>query len=96
MLQVCKNEMSLRKCSGGSAQLRTLEVTSVTRKSARIENNHYDSEPESQVRLLKFPEENWKFFKDTYCQTQYVLFPMSKWERLFPEEAIAEHKVEEY
>jgi len=58
MLQVHKNAISLRKCSGGSAQLLTLEGTLVTRESARFDNNHYDSEPKSQVRLLKFPEEN--------------------------------------
>jgi len=58
MLQVHKNAISLRKCSGVSAHLRTLEGTVVTRESARFDNNHYDSEPESQVRLLKFPEEN--------------------------------------
>jgi len=52
MLQVRKNEISLRKCSGSSAHLRTLDGTPVTRKSERFDNNHYDSEPESQVRLL--------------------------------------------
>jgi len=57
MLYVRKNEISLLKCSGGSAQLRTLEETLVvTKESARCDNN--DSEPKSQVRLLKFPEEN--------------------------------------
>jgi len=56
MLQVRKNEISLRKCFGGSAQLRSLEGTLVTRESTRFDNN--DSEPKSQVRLLKFPEEN--------------------------------------
>ena len=57
MLQVRKNEISLRKCTGGSAQLRTLEGNT-GRESARFDMNHYDSEPKSQVRLLKFPEEN--------------------------------------
>jgi len=47
MLQVRKNEISLRKCSGSSAHLRILEGTLVTRESARFNNN--DSEPESQV-----------------------------------------------
>ena len=56
MLQVCTNEILLRKCSGGSAQLRTLEGTLVTRESARFDNN--DTEPKLQVRLLNFPEEN--------------------------------------
>jgi len=50
MLQVRKNEISLRKCSGTSAHLRTLGGTLVTRKSARFDNN--DSEPKSQVGLL--------------------------------------------
>ena len=49
MLQVRKNVISLRKCSGGSAHLRTLEGTQVTRESARFDNN--DSEPKSQVSL---------------------------------------------
>ena len=51
-----KNDISLRKCTAGSAQLRTSEGTLVTRESARFDNN--DSEPKSQVRLLKFPKEN--------------------------------------
>jgi len=50
MLQVRKNEISLRKCSGSSANLRTLEGTLVTRESARFYNN--DSEPKSQIRPL--------------------------------------------
>ena len=45
MLQARKNEISLRKCSGGSAQLRTLEGSRVTRESAWFDNN--DSEPKS-------------------------------------------------
>jgi len=49
MLQVRKNEISLRKCSGGSAHLRTLERALVTSEPARFDNNHYDSEPKSQV-----------------------------------------------
>jgi len=49
MLQVRKNEISLRKCSGGSAHLHSLEWTQDTRESARFGNN--DSEPKSQVRL---------------------------------------------
>jgi len=56
MLQVRKNVISLLKCSGSSAHLRTLEGTQVTRESARFDNN--DSESKSQVGLLKFPEEN--------------------------------------
>jgi len=50
MLQVRKNEISLRKYSDGSAHLRTLEGTLVTRESARFDNN--DNELKSQVRLL--------------------------------------------
>jgi len=50
MLQVSKNKISLRKYSGGSAHLRTLEETLVTKEFARSDNN--DSEPKSQVRLL--------------------------------------------
>ena len=48
MLQVRKNEISLRECSGSSAHLRTLEGTLVARESARFDNN--DSEPKSQVK----------------------------------------------
>jgi len=50
MLQVRKNEILLRKCSGSSAHLRTLEETVVTRGSARFDNN--DCEVKSQVSLL--------------------------------------------
>jgi len=56
MLQVRKNEISLRNCSGGSGRLRSLEGTLVTRESTLFGNN--GSEPKSQVRLLKLPEEN--------------------------------------
>jgi len=56
MLQVRKNEILLRQWSDGSAHLRTLEGTLVTRGSAPFDNN--DSEPKLQVRLLKFPEED--------------------------------------
>jgi len=53
MLQVRKNEISLRKCSGSSAHLRTLEETLVTTESARFRNNESEpSEPKSKVRLL--------------------------------------------
>ena len=53
-LQVRNYDISLRKCSGGSAHLRILEGTLVTRESARFDN---DSEPKSQVRLHKFHKE---------------------------------------
>jgi len=84
MLQVRKNEISLRNNSGGSAQLRTLEGTLVTRESARFDSN--DSESKSQIRLsflLSLSQANFlprrklKFFKDTYCQKHSVIFPMS-------------------
>ena len=60
ILQVRKNEISLRKCSVGSAQLRTLEETLVTRESVRFDNN--DSEPKSQVSLLLRSQKKIKFF----------------------------------
>jgi len=47
MLQVCKNEISLCKCSGSSVHLRTLEGALVNRESTRFDNS--DSEPKSQV-----------------------------------------------
>jgi len=47
ILQVRKNEISLRKCSGGSAHLRTSEGTLASRELARFDNN--DIEPKSQV-----------------------------------------------
>jgi len=80
MLQMHKNEISLRKCSGSSAHLRTLEGTLVTRESTRFNNK--DSEPKSQVswiRLIFFPEKDY-IFKDTYFQKHSVIFPMSEWE----------------
>jgi len=42
MLQVRKNHISLRKCSGGSAHF-TLGGALVIRESARFDNNYYDS-----------------------------------------------------
>ena len=54
ILQVRKNEISLRKCFGSSAHLRTLEGTLVTREPARFD--YIDSELKSQVRLVFFPE----------------------------------------
>jgi len=59
MLHVRKNEISLRKCSGGSAHLCTSEGTLVARESARFDNN--DCEPKSQGRQRKLPEENYNF-----------------------------------
>jgi len=50
MLQVRKNEIPQCKCSGGSAQLRTLERTMATGESARFENN--DSEPVAYAENL--------------------------------------------
>jgi len=55
MLQVRNNDISLRECSGSFEQLRTSEGALVTRESTRFDNS--DSGPESQVSLLKFPEE---------------------------------------
>ena len=60
-LQVRNYDISLRKCSGGSAHLRTLEETLVTRESARFDNS--DSELKSQVRLLKFHKKSKIFLK---------------------------------
>ena len=64
MLQVRTNEISLRKCSGGSAHLRTLEGTLVTSGSARFDNNN--SEPKSHVRLLSYQK------KDNFLKTHVV------------------------
>ena len=47
----------------------------VTRESTRIHNK--GSEPKAQVRL-QFPEKISNFFKDTYCQKHFVIFPMSE------------------
>ena len=65
MLQVRKNEISLRECSGSSAHLRTLKGTLVTRESARFDNK--DSESKSQVRLLN---ENECFSRRSSCRPQ--------------------------
>ena len=45
----------------GFVQLRISEGTLVTKESARFDDN--DCEPKSQVRPLKFPEENENFLK---------------------------------
>jgi len=84
MLQVRKDEISLRKCSGGSAQLPTFEGTLVVAKeSARCDNN--DSEPKSQVRLLKFPEENKNFqrhiLSKAFCHFPNVRMKMNVFRR---------------
>jgi len=80
MLQVRKNEISLRKCTGDSAQSCTLEGTLVTRESARFDKYHDDNEPKSPVRLLMFPEENQNFSNTrivkrilsfSQCQTEH-------------------------
>jgi len=78
MLQVRKNEISLRKRSGGSPQLRTSRETLVTRESARFDNN--DSEPKSQVSLHKFPEENKTFLKTHVVESILSFSPMAEWE----------------
>jgi len=57
MLQVRKNEISLRKCCGGSAQLRTLERTlagslhDLTSTITTVNLNR-------KLGYFKFPEEN--------------------------------------
>jgi len=74
MLQVHKNEISLRKCSGGSAQFCTSEGTLVTRESARFDNN--DRKPKSQVSLFKFPEEIK--ISQRHRRKHSFIFPMSE------------------
>jgi len=69
MLQVRKNEISLRKCSGGFAQLCALEGTLVTRESARFDKN--DTEP--KLKLGYFPRRKLNFFKTNIDES--VLFP---------------------
>jgi len=73
---VRKNEISLRKRSGGPAQLRTSRKTLVTRESARFDNS--DSEPKSQVSLHKFPEENKKFLKTHVVEIILSFSPMAE------------------
>jgi len=58
-LQVRKNEISLRKCSGDFAQLCALEGTLVIRESARFDKN--DTEP--KFKLGYVPRRKSKFFK---------------------------------
>jgi len=59
MLQVHKKEISLRKCSGGSAQLCALEGRLVARESARFDKN--DTEP--NLKLGYVARRKLKFFK---------------------------------
>jgi len=59
MLQVHKNEISLRKCSGGSEQLCALEGTLVTRESARFDKKDI----ELKLKLGYVPRRKLKFFK---------------------------------
>jgi len=85
---VRENEILLRKCSGGSAHLRTLEGTLVTRESARFDNNH--SEPKSQVRQLTI-------FRRHILSKAICHFPSVRMRtNVFCEEAIADHKVKTY
>ena len=68
------------KCSGGSADLRTLEGTLVTRDSAWFDNN--DSEPKSKLRYMS-SQKKIEIFKDTYHRKHSFIFPMSEWVGLF-------------
>jgi len=71
MLQVHKNEISLRKCSGAFAQLRTSEGTVVIRESARHDN---DCEPKSHVRLLS-SQKKIKIFQRHISSKAFFPFP---------------------
>jgi len=65
MLQVRKNEISLRRCSGCSAQLCALEGTLVTRVSAWFDKN--DTEP--KLKLDYVPRRKLKRFKTHIIET---------------------------
>jgi len=69
-------------------------VKLVTRESARFDNN--GSEPKSQVRLLKFPEQNKNFqrhvLSKAFCHSSNVRMRTNA----FREGATAEYKVEGY
>jgi len=95
MLQVRKNEISLRKCSGSSANLRTLEGILVTRESARFYNNN--SESKSQIRLLSLLYLSFSIFQRHILSKAFCYFPNVRMRTsVFREEAFADHKVEEY
>jgi len=66
-------------------------VNLVTRESVRFDNN--DSESKSQVRVLKFPEENSNLSK-----RHIVKNILSYWQcqNVFREETFADQKVEEH
>ena len=70
-----------------------LRGTQVTRESARFDDNH--SEPKSQFRLFKFPEENLNFSK-TSLKAFLRFLNVRMRTNGFREEASADHKVEEY
>ena len=53
-----------------------------------------NSEPKAQVRLLKFPEENSIYWKSRIVKIILSFFQMGT--NAFREEAIADHKVEDY
>jgi len=69
------------KCSGGSAQLRTLEgilagsLRDLISTITTVNLNRKLGYLSSQRKL--------KFFKDAYCQTHSVLFLMTEWDRMF-------------
>jgi len=69
-------------------------VKLVTRKSARFDNN--DSEPKSQVRLLKFQRKIKNFQKHVLSKAFYHSSNDRMRTNAFREGAIADHKVEEY
>ena len=89
------NDISLRKCSGSSADLRTSEGTLVARESARFHNSDFITAPGNLRDLITATVNlnrklgyissirKLKFFKNTYRRKHSFIFPMSEKERMF-------------
>jgi len=81
-------------CANGLVLPRRERWSVVTKESARFDNNN--SEPKSQVRQLKF-QKKIKIFQRHMLSKAFCHIPnVRRRTNVFGEEAIADHKVEEY
>ena len=94
-MQVRKHKISLRKCSGGSAQLCTLEET--LEGSLRDLKSTITTVNVNRKLGYLSSQKKIKFFHMHILSNAFCPFPNDrKRTNVFREEAIADHNVEEY
>ena len=95
MLQARKNEVSLRKCSGGTAQLRTLEGT-LAGSLRDLTSTITTVNPNRKLGYLS-SQKKIKIFQRHISSKAFFHFPNVRMRtNVFRQEAIADHKLEGY